>query len=77
MKTTDWKFDFSVLPRWNYRNSILIIDTSKNVFSYIETKNYNPCYKVVELNEDVFGIEADKSQRQDKRLNALSKKRYG
>lgn len=162
MKTTDWKFDFSVLPHWNYRNSdplifdeffeipqsdtlcciysiveatmcnyvgflailktkenpelflniaegmnfsnnfsvnkkgnllflqpdlynrdtktrkrpILIIDTSKNIFSYFDTGNFSPSYKVVELNEDVFGIEADERQKKgDKRLRALSKKK--
>lgn len=162
MKTTDWKFDFSSLPRWDNRNSIpwiydeffeipqsdtlcciysinevtmcnymgflaiiktksnpklflniaegmnfcdsfsvnkkgnlifllpsiyyidtntakrpiLIIDIDKSVFSYFDTENFSPSYKIVELSEDVFGIEADEYQKKhDKRLKKLSKKR--
>lgn len=162
MKTTDWKFDFSLLPRWDNRNfdpwvydeffeipqsdtlcciysiaevtmcnylgflaiiktkkdpklflnitegmkftnnisvnkngnliflqpsiyntatetdkrPILIIDISKNIFSYFDTENFNTCYKVAELNDDIFGIEADEYQKKyDKRLNVLSKKK--
>lgn len=59
-----------------YKRPILIVDISKNVFAYFVTDNVNPCYKVVELNENVFKIEADVNQKKfDKRLNALSKKK--
>ena len=58
------------------KRPILIIDISKNVFSYFDTENFNTCYKVVELNDDIFGIEADEYQKKyDKRLNVLSKKK--
>lgn len=162
MKTTDWKFDFSSLPRWNDRETIpfvydefwdipqsdtlcclysiaevsmcnclgflailknkedptlflniadgfafctnmsvnkagnliflqpsihnkdanviqrplLIVDVNKNVFSYVTTENFNPCYRVVELNENVFKVEADAHQKKhDKCLAALSRKK--
>ena len=162
MKTTDWKFDFSSLPRWDNRNSIpyvydeffeipqsdtlcciysiaevsmcnplgflaiikgkqkpelffnitegicfcpnvsagkdgnllflqpsiynkdtntisrpiLIIDIARRVFSYFATDNQNPCYHVVELNNNVFRIEADASQKKnDKHLRALCRKK--
>lgn len=160
MKTTDWKFDFSILPRWENRNlipyvydefleipqsnmlcciysiaevtmcnylgflailknkekpslylniteftftgnisassdgsliflqpdiyykktneckrPILIIDVIRNVFSYIDTNNFNPCYSVKEIVENTFKIDADEYQRKnDKRLNTLNKK---
>lgn len=52
---------------------ILIIDIARRKFSYYKTENYNPCYKVVELSDCVFGIEADELQRNtDARLNTLA-----
>lgn len=101
MKTTDWKFDFSSLPKWDNGDSInkkgnliflhphlcnqatntvktpiLIIDIEKSVFSYLDTVNYNPYYKVVELSDDVFGIAADGCPKKyDKGLSILSKQR--
>ena len=55
---------------------ILIIDIEKSVFSYIPTDNINPCYKVTELKENIFKIDADAYQSQtDKRLHALSRKK--
>lgn len=58
------------------KRPILIIDISKQFFSYVSTDNYNPCYEVVELNKNVFRIKADANQKKsDKRLNVLSKKK--
>ena len=54
---------------------VLICDIVREKFSYFTTDNYNPCYKVVELSDGVFGIEADEFQRNDKRLDAFSKTR--
>lgn len=55
---------------------LIIIDVEKNMFSYYKTNNYNPCYTVVELNEDTFGIKADDYQiKHDKRLKVLSRKK--
>jgi len=57
------------------KSPILIIDVSKKAFSYFATDNYNPCYKIVELNKNVFKIEADAYQKEsDKGLKALSEK---
>ncbi len=161
-RTTDWKFDFSSLPRWNNRNTIpfvydkfyyvpqndilcciysiaevrmgwytgflailknkehpelmlnieeditfcdnisvnkngdmlflqpliydkvnntlscpiLIMDLTHKKFGCYSTNNYNPCYKVVEISDTVFGIEADETQvKTDELLNALSKQK--
>lgn len=58
------------------KRPILIIDISKQVFSYVSTDNYNPCYEVVELKKNVFRIKADADQKKsDKRLNELCKKK--
>lgn len=58
------------------KRPILIIDIEKECFSYLDTDNCNPCYKVAEKNENVFAIVADGYQKKyDKRLNALSKKK--
>lgn len=56
-------------------NLVLILDIVREKFSYFTTDNYNPCYKVVELGDGVFGIEADEFQRNDKRLDAFCKTR--
>lgn len=53
---------------------ILIIDIISEKFSYLRINNYNPCYKIVELDDGVFGIESDEMQRiTDKRLDGFSK----
>lgn len=53
---------------------ILIIDIVSEKFSYLRINNYNPCYKIVELGDGVFGIESDEMQRiTDKRLDGFSK----
>lgn len=55
---------------------LIIIDVEKNMFAYYKTNNYNPCYTVVELNEDTFGIKADDYQKKyDKRLKSWSRKK--
>ena len=55
---------------------LIIIDVEKNRFSFFKTNNFNPCYKVIELNEDTFGIKADDYQKKyDERLEALSRKK--
>ena len=52
---------------------ILIVDLTHKKFACYCTDNYNPCYKVIEISDTVFGIEADKTQiKNDERLNALS-----
>lgn len=58
------------------KRPILIIDVEKNMFSYYNTDNINPCYKIVQLNKNVFKIDADAYQsKNDRRLKALSKRR--
>lgn len=54
---------------------ILIIDIGRKKFSYYKTDNHNPLYKVVELSENVFGIEADETQKNDERLMELTKEK--
>lgn len=57
------------------KRPILIIDLGKYAFSYFATDDLNPCYKVAEINKNVFKIEADERQRKSgKRLNVLSGK---
>ncbi len=57
------------------KRPILIIDISKCIFSYIVTDNTNPCYKIVELDNNAFKIEADAYQiKSDKHLNELNGK---
>lgn len=52
---------------------ILIIDVKKSLFSFFKTENTNTCYRVVELRENVFGIDGDARQmKYDKRLKELS-----
>ena len=54
---------------------VVIIDVVKNVFAFFETDNINPCYRVIELDENTFGFKADEKQCQsDQRLAALSRK---
>lgn len=58
------------------RCPILIIDLSHKKFALFETNNYNPCYKVVEISDTLFGIEADEKQRKtDERLNSLAERK--
>lgn len=58
------------------KRPILIIDISKNIFSFFPTDNHNPCYTVSEVNKNVFKIKADPLQKKhDKLLKALSKKK--
>lgn len=45
------------------KRPILIIDIEKNLFSYIDTNNYSPSYKIEEINEKVFKINADAYQK--------------
>ena len=55
---------------------ILIIDLTQKKFACYSTDNYNPCYKVIEISDTVFGIEAGETQvKTDERLNALSKRK--
>jgi hypothetical protein len=55
-------------------NLLLIVDIAREKFSYLKINNHNPCYKVVELNDGVFGIEADEFQRSgDEQFDAFSK----
>lgn len=53
---------------------ILIIDILNNVFSFVETDNINPSYKIVELDKHTFKIEANEGQELDWRLSRLCKK---
>lgn len=55
-------------------NLIFIVDIVREKFSYIRINNNNPCYKVVELNDGVFGIEVDEFQRSNnEQLDEFSK----
>lgn len=55
---------------------ILIMDLTHKKFACYCTDNYNPCYKVIEISDTVFGIEADETQiKTDERLNALAKQK--
>lgn len=55
---------------------ILIMDLTHKKFACCGTDNYNPCYKVIEISDTVFGIEADETQiKTDERLNALAKQK--
>lgn len=55
---------------------ILVIDIFRNAFSYIPTNNHNPCFKVVEIKENIFKIDADERQmKSDRRLKTLSRKK--
>ena len=55
---------------------LIIIDCKENRFSYYKTNNINPCYKIIELDKNTFGIKADEYQKNnDRRLFALSKKK--
>ncbi len=52
---------------------VIIVDIKNNRISYHDSNNYNPCYRVVELEDSVFGFEVDSSQAEtDHRLAALS-----
>ncbi len=58
------------------KSPILIIDIEKSVFSYIKTDNVNPCYKIKEVKENIFKIDADMYQvKHDKELYKLSHKK--
>ncbi len=57
------------------KRPILIIDVCKNAFSYIDTDNINPCYKVAEINHAVFKIIPDEVQaKSNKQLRKLARK---
>ena len=58
------------------RGAILILDIAHQKFAHYDSDNCNPSYKIVELNDHLFGIEADEKQKEnDERLNALSKQK--
>lgn len=58
------------------KRPILIIDSERNVFSYIDTDNINSGYSIADINKNTFKISADRYQKKhDKRLNTLSKKK--
>jgi len=44
------------------KRPILIIDLADDSFSYLDTDNLNPSYRIVELDEHTFGIEGAPSQ---------------
>lgn len=50
---------------------ILIIDLNGNRFSYVLTGNYSTTYQVKQKSERVFVVEADVSQKDNERLQAL------
>ena len=55
---------------------ILIMDLTHKKFACYCTDNYNPCYKVIEISDTIFGIEADETQvKTNERLNALVKQK--
>ena len=63
-------------PDIRYKRPVLIIDITKNIFSYVLTDNHNPCYKIVESGRNVFAIEADAYQKKnDKLLKALCRRK--
>ena len=58
------------------KRPILIIDTEKSAFAYFDTNNVNCCYKIIQIHESVYKVEADAYQKKsDKRLRALSRKK--
>ena len=55
---------------------LIILDIEKSLFACYKTNNVNPCYQVVAIKEDTFGIRADEFQKKhDRQLNALSRKK--
>ena len=55
------------------KRPILILDIEKKKFAYVETNQWNPEYKVIEVAENVFRVEPDPVQaKNDERLRALS-----
>ena len=57
------------------KRPILILDTEKKKFAYVETNQWNPEYKVIEVAENVFRVEPDPVQaKSDECLQALSEK---
>ena len=58
------------------KHPILIIDVINRFFSYFSDGSSYPSYKIVELRENVFGIEADADQKKhDKSLRKLCRKK--
>lgn len=57
------------------RRPILILDLQQDAFAFFDTGNINPCYRVVSCGADVFKVEADKTQKNDKALRRLSRKK--
>lgn len=56
------------------KRPILILDISQEKFTYYDTDNTNPNYRIVQLKEYLFGIKADEDQRKhDKQLKALER----
>lgn len=56
------------------KRPILILDISRAKFTYYDTDNTNPNYRIVQLKEYLFGIKADQNQRKhDIRLKALER----
>ena len=57
------------------KRPILILDIEKKKFAYVETNQWNPEYKVIEVAENVFRVEPDPVQaKSDVRLQVLSEK---
>ena len=57
-------------------SAVLIVDVVCEKFSYLKMNGYDPCYKVVNLSDGVFGIESDKVQiNDDEQLDNFSKTR--
>jgi hypothetical protein len=58
------------------KRPILIIDMDKNAFSFFDTNNVNPCYKIVQSTPGIFKIDADDYQKKhDKKLRRLGRKK--
>ncbi len=58
------------------KRPILILDISREKFTYYDTDNTNPGYRIVQLKEYLFGIKADENQmKHDIQLKALERKK--
>ena len=57
------------------RRPILILDLKQDAFALFDTSNVNPLYRVVSCGHEVFKVEADETQKNDKALRRLSRKR--
>ena len=70
---------FFMLSIYNKTNSavscpIFIVDLANKKFAFYSTENYNPCYKIKEISDCIFCIEADEAQRKtSEKLNELTK----